>query len=148
VIKTNKPVLLQRTHTTHPPPCRTNSRHYSHIHPRARTATSVRSPRANHPFTRRSMATSISSLRTFCTVYQYAPAQNVNNAPAIATFPPLRDWCRALNDIAPRRTVTTCVLCSTAVSDAWAHARGITRRRRAPSSTSHARRDAHKQMNA
>jgi hypothetical protein len=100
MIKTIKPVLLQRTHTTHPPPCRTNSPHHSRIHPRAHTATLAPSPRANHPFTRRSMATSISSLRTFCTVYQYAPAQNVNNAPAMATFPPLRDWCRALNDIA------------------------------------------------
>ena len=112
MIKTNKPVLLQRTHTTHPPPCRTNSPHHSRIHPRTRTATPAPASRANHPLTRRSIATSISSLRTFCTVYQYAPAQNVNNAPAMATFPPLRDWCRALNDIAPRRTVTTCVFCS------------------------------------
>ena len=52
---------------------------------------------------RRSIATSISSFRTFITVYQYAAPQNVNSAPAIAAFPVARAACRSLNAISRAR---------------------------------------------
>jgi hypothetical protein len=90
---------------------------------------------------RRSIATSISSFRTFITVYQYAAPQNVNSAPAIAAFPVARAACRSLNAITIVRRATIDLRASrvphcraigaAALRDANARARATPQRRRA-----------------
>ena len=60
---------------------------------RARFTTNTPRPRRSHPSrVPRLVARSpspLSTARTLRTVYQYVPAQNVNSAPAMATFPPI-----------------------------------------------------------
>jgi len=84
-------------------------------------ATNTPRPRRSHPSRvpppRRSIAKSISSLRTLRTVYQYVPAQNVNSAPAMATFPPHRARCRSLNAISERTRRARSVDASTRARD-------------------------------
>ena len=104
-------------------------------------ATNTPRPRRSHPSRvpppRRSIAKSISSLRTLRTVYQYVPAQNVNSAPAMATFPPHRARCRSLNAISERTRRARSVDASTRardgsrsdVRDARARKTYVTRRR-------------------
>ena len=84
-------------------------------------ATNTPRTRRSHPSRvpppRRSIAKSISSLRTLRTVYQYVPAQNVNSAPAMATFPPHRARCRSLNAISERTRRARSVDASTRARD-------------------------------